>query len=244
LCPILCLNSSKARICTGSSPSRSYQCASRKSFNPLNPGSDVYLYFVSEKTILKLQLPTDPSWVKNVVEGNIEEILTDHAFCEQKAASNAITLVVQNPGLSELVQHMIALAQEELDHFKRVHNIILERGYQLGKERKDNYVNELRKFITVGGSREMQLIDRLLFSAMIEARSCERFKVLSENIGDEQLAAFYHELMISEAGHYTLFIRLAKKYTQTIDVDARWKEFLAYEAGVIQRYGKSETIHG
>ena len=199
---------------------------------------------MSEKTILKLQLPTDPIWVKNVVESNIEEILTDHAFCEQKAASNAITLIVQNPNLSDLVQDMIGLAQEEMEHFKRVHDIILERGYTLGRERKDNYVNELRKFIIIGGGREAQIIDRLLFSAMIEARSCERFKVLSENINDKQLADFYHELMISEAGHYTMFIRLAKKYAVNIDVEGRWKEFLAYEAHVIQNYGKSETIHG
>ena len=199
---------------------------------------------MSEKTILKLQLPTDPIWVKNVVESNIEEILTDHAFCEQKAASNAITLIVQNPNLSDLVQQMIALAQEELEHFKRVHDIILERGYQLGRERKDDYVNELRKFIIIGGGREAHLVDRLLFSAMIEARSCERFKVLSENINDKQLADFYHELMISEAGHYTMFIRLAKKYAVTVDIETRWTEFLAYEAHVIQNYGKSETIHG
>jgi tRNA-(ms[2]io[6]A)-hydroxylase len=203
-----------------------------------------YLCFVSEKTILKLQLPTDPIWVKNVVESNIEEILTDHAFCEQKAASNAITLIVQNPNLADLVQEMIALAQEELEHFKRVHDLILARGYVLGKERKDNYVNELRKFIIIGGGREAQLIDRLLFSAMIEARSCERFKVLSENINDKQLADFYHELMISEAGHYTMFIGLARKYAVSINVETRWKEFLTYEAHVIQSYGKSETIHG
>ena len=199
---------------------------------------------MSEKTILKLQLPTDPLWVKNVVESNIEELLTDHAFCEQKAASNAITLIVQNPNLSDLVQEMALLVQEEMDHFKRVHDIIVERGFLLGKERKDNYVNELRKFIIIGGGREAQLIDRLLFSAMIEARSCERFKVLSENINDTQLSEFYHELMISEATHYSMFIRLAKKYAVAIDVDKRWKEFLEYEARVIQNYGKSETIHG
>ncbi len=199
---------------------------------------------MSERTILKLQLPTDPLWVKNVVESNIEEILTDHAFCEQKAASNAITLIVQNPNLSDLVQEMTALVQEEMDHFKRVHEIILERGFVLGRERKDDYVNELRKFLPNGGSRETQLVDRLLFSAMIEARSCERFKVMSENISDKQLSAFYHELMISEAGHYTMFIRLAKKYAGSVDVDKRWKEFLAYEAQVIQNYGKKETIHG
>ena len=199
---------------------------------------------MSEKTILKLQLPTDPLWVKNVVESNIEELLTDHAFCEQKAASNAITLIVQNPNLSDLVQEMALLVQEEMDHFKRVHDIIVARGFLLGRERKDNYVNELRKFIIIGGGREAQLIDRLLFSAMIEARSCERFKVLSENINDAELSEFYHELMISEATHYSMFIRLAKKYAVEIDVEMRWKEFLAYEARVIQNYGKSETIHG
>lgn len=199
---------------------------------------------MSERTILKLQLPTDPLWVKNVVESNIEEILTDHAFCEQKAASNAITLIVQNPGLSDLVQEMALLVQEEMGHFKRVHDIILERGYVLGRERKDDYVNELRKFLASGGSREAQLLDRLLLSAMIEARSCERFKVMSEHIDDEQLSAFYHELMISEATHYTIFIRLAKKYCGHLDVDKRWKEFLDYEAQVIKSYGKGETIHG
>ncbi len=198
----------------------------------------------TDKTILKLKLPTDPKWVKNVVESNIEEILTDHAFCEQKAASNAITLIVQNPNLSDLVQEMADLVREEIDHFKRVHDIILERGFVLGRERKDNYVNELAKFVIKGGGREAQLIDRLLFSAMIEARSCERFKVLSEHINDERLSAFYHELMISEAGHYAMFIKMAKKYAETIDVDKRWNELLEYEARVIQNYGKSETIHG
>lgn len=198
----------------------------------------------TEKTILKLKLPTDPKWVKNVVESNIEEILTDHAFCEQKAASNAITLIVQNPNLSDLVQEMADLVTEEIDHFKRVHAIIIKRGYILGKERKDNYVNELQKFVIKGGGRETQLIDRLLFSAMIEARSCERFKVLSENINDAELSKFYNELMISEAGHYAMFLKLAKKYAVTIDVDKRWNELLEFEAGVVINYGKSETIHG
>lgn len=195
-------------------------------------------------TILKLKLPTDPLWVKNVVESNIEEILIDHAFCEQKAATNAITIIVQNPNLSDLVNEMALLAQEEMEHFKRVHDIILARGFVLGKERRDHYVNELFQFLVKGGSREQQLVDRLLFSAMIEARSCERFKVMSEHINDAELAAFYHELMISEAGHYTMFLRMAKKYAGSIDVDKRWQDFLHYEAGVIQRYGKSETIHG
>ena len=198
----------------------------------------------NEKTILKLQLPTDPLWVTRIVEGNIEEILTDHAFCEQKAATNGITLIVQNPNLSVLVQEMALLVQEEMDHFKRVHDIIIERGFVLGKERKDNYVNELYKFIIKGGSRQDQLVDRLLFSAMIEARSCERFKVMSEHINDKQLANFYYELMVSEAGHYTMFLKFAKKYGEGIDVDKRWQEFLDYEATVIKNYGRSEAIHG
>ncbi|ADY53283.1 tRNA-hydroxylase [Pseudopedobacter saltans DSM 12145] len=202
---------------------------------------------MSEKTMFKLQLPTDPFWVKNVVESNIEELLTDHAFCEQKAASNAITLIVQNPELSDLVQEMALLVQEEMDHFKRVHDIILQRGYTLGRERKDDYVNELIKFLKKGGGQARKtesLVDRLLFAAMIEARSCERFKVLSENVADQELSEFYHELMISEANHYTLFIGLARKYGEGIDVDQRWKEWLDYEGQVIQNYGKKETIHG
>lgn len=197
-----------------------------------------------QKVVLKLQLPTDPQWVKNVVESNIEEILTDHAFCEQKAASNAITLIVQNPHLPELVQKMAGLVQEEMDHFKRVHDIIVKRGYTLGRERKDHYVNELLQFMTKGGGRGQQFIDRLLVSAMIEARSCERFKVMSEHIQDTELSDFYYELMVSEAGHYTMFIKLAKQYAEGIDVEKRWNELLAYEASVIQRYGKTGHIHG
>ncbi|WP_205943590.1 tRNA-(ms[2]io[6]A)-hydroxylase [Pedobacter cryophilus] len=202
---------------------------------------------MSEKTMFKLQLPTDPFWVKNVVESNIEEILTDHAYCEQKAATNAITLIIQNPNIAELVQEMAELVKEEMDHFKRVHAIIIKRGYTLGLERKDNYVNELIKFLKRGGGeskRTESMVDRLLLAAMIEARSCERFKVLSEYVDDKELSEFYHELMISEATHYTLFIGLARKYGEGIDVEKRWQEWLDYEGKVIQNYGKAETIHG
>ena len=142
---------------------------------------------------------------------------------------------------------MAELAKEEMDHFKRVHDIILQRGYTLGKERKDNYVNELIKFANKGGGegqRIENMVDRLLLAAMIEARSCERFKVLSEHVDDKELAEFYHELMISEAGHYTLFIGLARKYGVGIDVEKRWLEWLSYEGEMIKNYGKSETIHG
>ncbi|WP_452603298.1 tRNA isopentenyl-2-thiomethyl-A-37 hydroxylase MiaE [Pontimicrobium sp. MEBiC06410] len=193
--------------------------------------------------MLHLKLETDPRWV-NIVESNIEEILTDHAWCEQKAATNAITIITNNSEHEELVTDLLLLAQEELEHFQMVHDIIKKRGYKLGRERKDSYVNELYKFMNKGGNRTQSLVDRLLFSAMIEARSCERFKVLSENINDEELATFYRELMISEAGHYTTFITFARKYGKDINVEQRWQELVAFESEVIKRYGKSETIHG
>lgn len=193
--------------------------------------------------MLGLKLPTDPRWV-NIVESNIEEILTDHAWCEQKAATNAISLIISNPELTELVTDLLVLAKEELDHFQQVHNLIKSRGLTLGRERKDHYVNELYQFMQKGGSRKSQMVDRLLFSAMIEARSCERFKVLSENIQDKELSQFYYDLMVSEAGHYTTFIGYARKYAEGIDIDKRWKEWLAYEASIIENYGKKETIHG
>ena len=194
--------------------------------------------------MLKLKLPTDPLWVKNVVEKNIAEILTDHAWCEQKAVTNAISIVVKFPEYTDLVQEMIRLAQEELTHFEMVHQKIVERGWVLGKERKDDYVGLLYKFMRTGAVRNEVLIDRLLFAAMIEARSCERFKVLSDNIDDAELAAFYHELMVSEATHYTMFISYARKYAGTVDVDKRWEEWLAYEADIIKNFGIKETIHG
>lgn len=193
--------------------------------------------------MLGLKLPTDPRWIK-IVEKNIDEILTDHAFCEQKAATNAITIVVQYPEYTDLVDAMLELAKEELTHFQQVHAKIKERGLVLGRERTDEYVKELASFMRKGYKRNIVLVDKLLFGAMIEARSCERFKVLSENLKDEELKKFYRELMISEANHYTMFIGFARKYNGGEDVDKRWQEFLDFEASVIARYGKGETIHG
>ncbi len=193
--------------------------------------------------MLGLKLPTDPRWV-NIVEKNVSEILTDHAYCEQKAASYAISLITKYPEYPEIVDKMTALAQEEMEHFQMVHDIIKERGLELGRERRDPYVHDLMAFIKRGGNDYMVLVDRLLIAAMIEARSCERFRVLSENIEDEELAKFYHDLMASEARHYTMFLKLAKKYGKGVDVDKRWKEFLQKEAEIIANYGNKETVHG
>jgi tRNA-(ms[2]io[6]A)-hydroxylase len=193
--------------------------------------------------MLGLKLATDPRWV-TIVESNIEEILTDHAWCEQKAATNAITIITLNSEHTDLVTDLLKLAQEELEHFEMVHEIIKKRGYKLGRERKDHYVNRLFQFTRNGGNRKQAMVDRLLFSAMIEARSCERFKLLSERISDPELSQFYRELMISEAGHYTTFLGFARKYADGIDVEKRWKALIAFEGEIIKGYGKSETIHG
>ena len=193
--------------------------------------------------MLGLKLKTDPRWV-TIVESNIEEILTDHAWCEQKAATNIITIITYNSEHVDLVTDLLEIAKEEIEHFQMVHNIIKERGLTLGRERKDHYVNELFKFMRKDGSRNDAFIDRLLFSAMIEARSCERFKVLSQNIEDKELAEFYRVLMISEAGHYTTFLKFARKYTEKVDVDKRWAEWLEFEGELITNYGTKETVHG
>jgi tRNA-(ms[2]io[6]A)-hydroxylase len=193
--------------------------------------------------MLGLKLATDPRWV-NIVEKNIEEILTDHAWCEQKAVSNSISLVISYPEYTELVDEMLTIAKEELEHFDLVHQKIKQRGLILGKERRDEYVNDLYQFMRKGYKREIALVDRLLFSALIEARSCERFKILSEQINDEDLKKFYRELMISEATHYTTFLSFARKYASKQDIDKRWQEWLDYEAEIISKYGKKETMHG
>ena len=193
--------------------------------------------------MLGLQLPTDPRWAQ-LVKQDLRALLIDHAWCEQKAASNAISMITRYPENGVLVAELMRIAQEELDHFRQVVERIHARGWALGPERKDDYVNELMGFVRKDGSREERLVDRLLFSAMIEARSCERFKLLTEECPDEELRVFYRELMESEAGHYATFIGFAREHGGRVDVDRRWKEFLAYEAEVVSRYGTAPTMHG
>ena len=193
--------------------------------------------------MLGLKLPTDPRWV-NIAEKNIQEILTDHAFCEIKAASTAISLMVSFPEYTELVKEMPNLAKEEMCHFELVHNIILDRGWTLGRDRKDHYVIKLLSFFPKGGSRTTQLTHRLLYAALIEARSCERFKLLSENLKDKELALFFRSLMESEAGHYTLFLNFARNYGDRKIVDEKWQKLLLFEAEIMKSLGSKETIHG
>ncbi len=185
------------------------------------------------KTTLGLELPTDPRWV-NIAEKNIQDILVDHAYCEQKAASSCISMIVQFPEKERLVEVLTPVVAEEWAHFELVLEHLKKRGYTLGKKRKDEYVARLSSILKKGGSKEDQLLEKLLMNALIEARSCERFKLLWKNIADEELQRFYYDLMVSEAGHYHNFIELAKEYVHPDKVDTRWKEFLKAEAEIMK----------
>lgn len=185
------------------------------------------------KTTLGLNLPTDPRWA-NVAGKSIAEILIDHAYCEQKAASSGISLIVQYPEKAELVEMLTDLVAEEWSHFERVLEMMKKRGIKLDRKRKDDYVVAITEIVRRGGSRDEQLVERLLLNALIEARSCERFKILHQNIQDEELSKFYFELMVSEAGHYHSFLDMAKRFMPEEKVMKRWAEFLEAEAEILK----------
>lgn len=190
-----------------------------------------------------LELPTDPRWT-DIAQRNLKDILIDHAYCEQKAASSCISLIVQHPDREKLVETLSPVVAEEWEHFRRVLAELRKRGYTLGPQRKDQYVDELTKFVKKGGSKEQHLVEKLLLNALIEARSCERFKVLWKSIGDKDLAEFYHELMISEAGHYKSFLHLAKEYMPEDYVMHRWEEWLEHEAEIMRKMEvRGDRIH-
>jgi tRNA-(ms[2]io[6]A)-hydroxylase len=193
--------------------------------------------------MLGLKLATDPRWA-NAAEKSIEEVLIDHAYCEQKAATTGISLIVQYPEMEKMVKECTAIVAEEWGHFRKVLKELEKRGFKFGAQRKDVYVNELMKLITRGGDRNEQVAERLLLLAMIEARSCERFRVLSLHVNDPDLRTFYHEFMVSEAGHYRTFIDLAKEYKGEEYVKKRWQEILDGEAEIMQRLTpKADRIH-
>jgi len=182
---------------------------------------------------LGLKLPTDPRWV-NIAEKNIEDILVDHAYCEQKAASSCISLIVQYPEKTKLVNDLTPVVAEEWNHFERVLGELKKRGFKLGRQRVDAYVKALNIISIKGGSRDSQLLEKLLINALIEARSCERFRLLWKNLKDKNLGKFYYELMVSEAGHYRNFLSLAKHYIPEERVKARWNELLKQEAEIMK----------
>ncbi len=187
----------------------------------------------TRQKMLHLKLPTDPRWV-DIAQMQIEDILTDHAYCEQKAASSCISLIIRFNDLDFLVDTLTPIVAEEWGHFERVMEQLKKRGMKFGRQRKDEYVAKLNEFVKKGGSRMDQLTESLLMNALIEARSCERFKLLSKHIMDVDLQKFYYELMISEAGHYVNFIEMARKYQDSEKVNKRWQEWLTFEAEVLK----------
>ena len=195
------------------------------------------------RAILGLHLPTDPRWV-NLAGLSLDQILTDHAYCEQKAATSCISLIQRYNQKEKLVKELTPIVTEEWGHFRLVLAELYKRGLQLGKQRKDEYVNGLMNFCTKGGAEQGRLLDQLLMMAMIEARSCERFKMLSERLEDDYMRRFYRRFMESEAGHYTLFIELAETYIDKDVVRQRWKEWLEYEADIMKQLEvRGDRIH-
>lgn len=193
--------------------------------------------------MLGLKLPTDPRWV-NIAEKNIEEILIDHAYCEQKAASSCISLIVRFPEREKLREVLMPVVTEEWGHFRMVIRELEKRGLALGKPRKDEYVLQLKEHIKKGGSEAERLGEELFVNALIEARSCERFRLLSEEISDESLRKFYRDLMVSEANHYVNFIDLAKEYLPTEYVKSRWQQWLDIEASIMSRLElRGDRVH-
>lgn len=188
-----------------------------------------------ELTKLGLHLPTDPRWT-NLASISLEEILCDHAYCEQKAASSCISLIQQYPDKTELVQQVSPVVTEEWGHFRLVIQEMTKRNMKLGFQRKDEYVNALLGFQKKGGSREQRLTEQLLTCALIEARSCERFRLLSLHLADQGLQEFYHHFMVSEAGHYKMFLQLAEHYNDKSYVRQRWQEYLQFEAEVMRNF--------
>lgn len=193
--------------------------------------------------MLGLKFETETSWAE-IAKDNLEQILTDHAYAEQKASSNAIGIILNYSEETELVKEMIAISLEELEHFQMVHNLMTDRGMVLGRARKNDYAVHLQKYFTKTSDRTDALIQRLLIAALIEARSCERFKVFSENLEDVELSKFYKDLMISEANHYTTFLGFARKYQDVAIVNEKWDALLKYEAEFMKNRGTSATIHG
>ena len=196
-----------------------------------------------EKHVLGLEMASDPRWV-NIAEKNIREILVDHAYCEQKAASCCISLITLYPEKEKLVDVLTLLVAEEWSHFGLVLEKLKKRGWTMGHQRKDEYVERISSLVRKGGNRDHQLVEKLLLNALIEARSCERFRLLWKEIQDVDLSEFYHELMVSEAGHYRSFLSLAKEYMRSDLVENRWREILAGEAVIMKQLAvRADRLH-
>jgi len=193
--------------------------------------------------MLGLKFETETSWAE-IAKNDLQQILTDHAFAEQKAASNAVSIIINYSEETELVKAMSDIAIEEMEHFRMVHLLMVKRGMVLGREQKNDYAKHLHNFFPKTKDRTDALIQRLLIAALIEARSCERFKVFSENLEDKELSNFYKDLMISEANHYKIFLGFARQYQDRNIVDQKWQALLVYEADFMATRGGKAKVHG
>ncbi len=193
--------------------------------------------------MLGLKFETETSWAE-IAKDNLQQILTDHAFAEQKAASNAVSIIINYSEETALVKDMSDIAIEEMEHFRMVHRLMVKRGFVLGREQRNDYARKLQAFFPKTKDRTHALIHRLLVAALIEARSCERFKVFSENMDDQELSQFYKDLMVSEANHYTLFLGYAREYMDRKLVDQKWQDLLAFEAEMMKERGNTAKVHG
>ena len=193
--------------------------------------------------MLGLKFETKTSWAE-IAKDDLQQILTDHAFAEQKAASNAVSIIINYSEETKMVSAMSDIAIEEMEHFKMVHSLMVKRGMVLGREQKNDYARHLHSYFQKTKDRTDALIQRLLIAALIEARSCERFKVFSENLDDKELSDFYKDLMISEAKHYVTFLEFARQYQDRKIVDKKWEGLLAYEAEFMKKRGTKPKVHG
>jgi len=193
--------------------------------------------------MLGLKFETETSWAE-IAKNDLQQILTDHAFAEQKAASNAVSIIINYSEETEMVKAMSDIAIEEMEHFRMVHQLMIKRGMVLGREQKNDYAKRLHEFFPKTKDRTDALIQRLLIAALIEARSCERFKVFSENLNDIELSNFYKELMISEANHYKIFLGFAREYQDRAIVDEKWQALLEFEAEFMKNRGNKAKVHG
>lgn len=188
----------------------------------------------------KLGFPTPEAWLEAVLE-DFDCFLIDHAAAEKKASGMAISLVSHYPDKPDIVKAMIDLSIEEMVHFREVVKIMTERGLQLGDDKKDSYVNELRKLMRKGSA--VYMMDRLLIGSVIEARGCERFGLVAEALEDGPLKKFYTAITESEAKHETLFIDLAKNYFPHDEVDRRLEQLLDSEAKIVAALPIISALH-
>ena len=188
----------------------------------------------------RLKTSTSPEWVETVLK-QFDQFLVDHAACERKASATAIKFVVHYRDRADLMEPMIGLAREELDHFSQVYSLMKKRKISMGSDERDPYVSRLLKLIR--GAKEERFLDRLIIASVIEARGCERFGLLAEASPDREVREFYGKLAESEQRHQSLFLKLALTFFKTEDVQLRLDAILDHEAEIVTSLPIRAALH-